>query len=1195
MSALGPFDVSAEQVERLSDAFTEFVNRLLSVETARAGLAGYKLKVTSDDNIADGGVDALLDNPKATKWLPDGKSAWQFKRGDLPPKKCREELQGATWAQDLVRDGAHYRLVLGTKLTAQKIERRREALVEEAKTLGVIGDGEEERIQVLDANSLANWASDLPPLAVAPFLHGPGSGVQPFDYWSSSRNHEFTWTSSPERGEAIDSLRRALLDPNNHEVRVHGDSGVGKTRLVMEALRADDLRPLVAYVPDEGSVSSHVLAHLVSDDRSGILVVDECPGRGHDKLTERIPKDSAVKLITIGPTDEYAVRSPVIALPAMPGQGIEEFLETNYPQLFIEARRFIAEHCSGNPRFAIVLASRIQELGEGRAAELIRQNDIKQFLRVLLPEGHHPFFLTSVLALAERVGWDRELRPQLEALARFAGVTPEEFEQLGQDLEARGVLVQQGRYRAVSPHPLAVVLAASAWRSHRTRIVDELLPQADRDLALAVFKRVADLGDYEPAQSVLRQLMASDGPFGTLESIEANELGEFLIQLAIIASEETARHLSQLIEAESLDGLRAQTQSRRDLVWALEKLVWHRNTFEVAADSLLRLALAENESYANNATGTWLGLFGAALPATAATPEQRLAYLRAHADSDEEAIRLLVVQACAGTMHHHEVAMVSGERQGGRLVEPRGSVRTLREAAEYRVELIRLLARLARDSDQQIAKEAVAGLVGAIDPLIDNPVVKEPLFEALLGLEPDDITRVRREVENLRHLYRGRDERPSVKAALDNLAEALPPADVLERLRVLLQMSPWDVERREYQEEISDLVSDTLETDQLDTVFEWLSEDDRLTSGWFLGHALAQHSSKLPDLLNQLALLADANLTALAGYLQGLVDEGDTAAFDDFLDSDRARDLDLRTVLALTVRGPLSDPAQQRVSRLLRELPVLEGVRLIFGWQRHIDVEGARQLIDEWSERLASQEDYNAVIDWISLWRPRDGDLPRELHDNVWSLLKRRRDYPNLSNERWDWGQLSALFASERPFELATVILDLISDDKGLFIEGDQEARLLCDTAREKPGEVWAEVTNRLENGDWRIAMTLQGWFTLCVPIEIISEWVGDSVERGRLVASIASVGAAEPSAVCRTLLEQFGDDEKVGSSLAAEFMSGSWTGSESSRLSSQISQLEGWLKADLPPPVKQWATRMIQSLERSREAALEREAERGY
>jgi hypothetical protein len=462
---------------------------------------------------------------------------------------------------------------------------------------------------VYDANKLAQWASQFPSLAVSRLAGGPGSVAVDFETWASGRPHDKQWVADGDRDTAIRTIRSQVSSPGIVEVRVQGESGIGKTRLVLEALNADELRPLVAYVYDERSVGGELLTHLIEDGRVAILVVDECPAERHIKLVEKLPADPAIRLITIGDSGAAATRSPVIAVSGMPEGGRDEFLRTNYPQLGAEARRFVSDHSQGNMRWTIVLADRVVGLTDAQAADLITRDDIQTFVATILPEGRS-FFCATILALLDRVGWDREMHFQLEVLAHFANVSVQEMESVGVELQQQDLLARHGRYRAIEPHPLAVLLAAEAWRTNGDRIISELLPELDEEMALSLFRRVADLGRFEPARSVLPQLLSENGPFASLQEIESGGLGTLLTQLAIVLPDEVALHISELIEPASIDELRAQTRSRRDLVWTLEKLVWHRRTFTSAANSLLRLALAENETFANNATRTWVDLYG---------------------------------------------------------------------------------------------------------------------------------------------------------------------------------------------------------------------------------------------------------------------------------------------------------------------------------------------------------------------------------------------------------------------------------------------------------------------------------------------------------------------------------------------------------------------------------------------------------
>ena len=250
-------------------------------------------------------------------------------------------------------------------------------------------------------------------------------------------------------------------------------------------------------------------------------------------------------------------------------------------------------------------------------------------------------------------------------------------------------------------------------------------------MALALFRRLAQLGRFEPARSVLPSLLGSGGPFGSLRSIDQQQIGGLLTQLAIVLPDETSSHLAVMIERASAEDLASLANSRRDLVWTLEKLVWHSRTFDQAADSLLKLALAEIENYANNATGTWVSLFGAMLPGTAASAAARSTYLSRVAVSDSAEVRALVIKAAAQGLTRNEHIGVSGEIQGGVLVEPRGTPPTWVEVGNYRRALLGILNDLRNDSVSEIAESSTDAILHAMHPLIDDPLVGEDLARIL--------------------------------------------------------------------------------------------------------------------------------------------------------------------------------------------------------------------------------------------------------------------------------------------------------------------------------------------------------------------------------------------------------------------------------------------------------------------------------
>lgn len=1199
--ALGPFQVTAEDIARLDAAFTDAINRLLETEAAAAGMLASSLVLNRVETIADGGVDASIhDAPPGTDWIPEGNSAWQFKRSNLGPTACADEFAKSKWAHDYLKSGGSYVVVLGVPLSEKLIEDRRRKIVDKAVELGLLADPESARVLVYDANALARWVSLFPSLAVNPVMGGPGTAAVDFTRWSASRRHQLAWTPDDARTEMIAAMRSDIVAEGVVEVRVQGEPGVGKTRLVLEALRVSSLEPLVAYVADAAEVSGELLEHLIGGGRTAVLVIDECPAERHASLAARLPDDPRIKLITIGHLGAAAARRPVLLIEPLPRGALEKLLEDNFSQLSSEARRFVVDHANGNPRWAEVMALRVLDAPDPQAAELIARNDIDQFVSSMLPEGRS-FFIATGIALFERVGWDREVATERELLADFLAVSTAEIQSAASELDGLGLLTKQGRFRSVSPHPLAVFLASRAWERDGQRIVEDLLNKLDEGMALSLFRRLADLGRFGPAQGVVAGLLGRGGLFESLQTIEERGTGRLLTQLAIVLPREVSRHLSELVEGAAESELRELTGVRRDLVWTLEKLAWHSDTFEAAADSLLALAMAENETYGNNATGTWKSMFGTMLPATAASPALRIQYLARAARHADPRRRLLAVDALAKAIDvRHESTMVSGELQGGVLVEPRGRPETWGEAWDYQVAAIDELAMLADDDDDEVRSAARAQLVGAIHPLAGLGKVWDKLEETLLTL-PVLHPATRRELVSLQALYERRSplddteekkaERQVTAQALESLHGRLPEPRPDELLELALSQRRWDLEDGELQARVLAAMTDYCsERDPLE-MLQLLGRD--MPAAWEFGVGLASLDLDTDAALRALADAYEINPPAMRGYLLRRVEAGETDVIAAFLESPHASRLSDAERLEVALLVEPNERLRQLIDRLVVDLPTAAVVRRFP--RPGDDSELSRQL-EGWCSRLKDQADYNAVVDWFSFALHGREELPELLRDTATELVLRRRDFPDVGRESWDWGRIAGAALPGNELAFAELVLDLMEHHELITLGGEEESQVLRAALERQTEPVWSEIADRLEAGSWRISMSVRPWLLSGLDPGPVEHWIGEDTERARIVARIAPVGGEQPTPIARHLLDKFGDDAEVGSSLYGALVSGSWVGNESDRIQRQIDQLNSWRddKSERRG-VRRWAADVVQSLMVSRQAALEREAERDF
>ncbi len=1185
----GPFSVSAEQVERLGQSFTPFVNRLLDIESAVALLAGADLRTTYRENLGDGGVDAGVSNAVGTRWVPAGTSAWQFKAGDPGNAGVADEFGGAHRARSIVDSGGKYILVIGKALNDQRVDARRSALADRAAELGLTV--EDETFQVLDANALARWAQEYPSLAASPLLRGMSEAVLDFNFWARSNRHNSKWISSDSRMLVRDQVNHLITESEFPDLRIAGVSGLGKTRAVLEALRDQPYESLVVYIYQADALPASVIPTLLTQGREAIVVIDDCSAKQHETLAGLILSDSQLKLITIGEPDAYVTRSPSIDLAALDDNALEEVLVTNEPNLWREARRVVVDASAGNVRLALLMAAALVRHPELSASELLTRDTIKQFITTQLPDGSL-FLGCSVLALFTSIGFEAELAAEIELVADALNIPLLDLQTALQVLADSGLASSHGRYRSVDPHPLAVYLARQAWGVLGDQIVTELIPRASNGLAERLLIRAAQIGDYAPTKNAVNRILAPDGPFSSLEVMSQKGRALLLPQMAVVSPDQMSAHLSTLLRVATTDQLRAAAPIRRSLVWALEKLVWHRRTFAEAADALLRLAQVETEAFSNNATGSWTELFGLMLPGTAAVPAQRAEYLQSVAESRERELRLLAVSAAARGLSVHEWIVVSGELQGGVVVEPRGTPTTWDEVHDYQTAMIQILRKLVDDTSPEVAETAFVALIKALHPLLEVEQLRPSLIASFSTLGAGTLSRVWTEVYRLDGLSK-RTGDDQFASALRDFANGLPPATDLDRLKAVVHTRLWDVGD---QGELRQKILDAIGPDSHDaeaTLLGLLNET--IPAAYDVGGALAEVSNDIPSTLAQLVIHWNTgNDLALVGFLRGLIKRGNATAFDEFLDDPLGRELPPEMRLALTVRGPSSSDAKARLWSLSEMVPVSRAASQVFSWKGELSDSELAQLLESWLDRLDDQQDYDAVVELLSL-NLYSRDMPSaELNPLVGTVIKRRTEFPDMGRRDWDWSELAKRQLEIDPPVVLQTLLKLVSDETAYIPPGEQDLEVLRLAIDKTQPVGWVEVMEQIEAGSWQLQMDGAGWLAESAPVDVVQSWVGDSLPRARTVASVTPVRRTEPTDVIRFLLGSFGSDDQVRSTLFSNLISGTWIGHESARISGLIEQLKDWARLEpRESPVRNWALDGITSLERQLQSTQRREAER--
>ena len=241
-----PFEVTGEHLAVLTErTLPQLLRHLLSAEGQAHGLPADGIHVAGSIYTPDGGEDGRIEwtgGPDRTPFLPSRLCQFQMKAASIGPKAAgREVLTGKGAVKDMVRSalkaGGCYIMLCGHSYVQRQIEERKRCIREALRGAGLtIDDGQ---VDFRDADQIAAWANHHP--SVATWLKErtqPGT-IGPFRswrHWAGRAEHNDSPWVEDERLPGLRAWLREQLTKPRRVCRIVGPSGIGKSRLTLEAL-----------------------------------------------------------------------------------------------------------------------------------------------------------------------------------------------------------------------------------------------------------------------------------------------------------------------------------------------------------------------------------------------------------------------------------------------------------------------------------------------------------------------------------------------------------------------------------------------------------------------------------------------------------------------------------------------------------------------------------------------------------------------------------------------------------------------------------------------------------------------------------------------------------------------------------------------------------------------------------------------
>ena len=941
--------ITFEEIQRLDQfQLTELLLMLLGLEAGKHNLFQAGIAVSLKIEVSDGGEDGRIKwdgGPQRTDWIPDRFTIFQSKATDMPEAKCKSEMckKDSKELKDRVKevldaDGT-YVLFYGRECNHQhcqpRIDKIREAIHESGANCATVA-----KIKIYDAQRIANWCNQYAS-AVTYVCERTGFqqpiGLKTWAVWAKHPDHQIQFFTNPTLEAAIKELLSALAKAKAI-VRVEGLSGLGKTRLVLEAFRAKDaetelraLRDSLVYC-DASLLGKEVVpfaGDLANRGIQGILVVDNCSAAIHKSLAAEVGRnDCQFKLITIDYvlTRPGHLESPLIRLEPRDFEDVvKNLLKHSYPDLRQGDLERIAQFAQGFPQMAVLLA-KARKQGDSNLGAL---NDEDLLEKLLWGRDAHDERARKVIescAVFDTMGLTGEPSSERNFVANeICGMKGEEFYGICQHFVQRGICQTGGDYVQVVPKPLALRLAAEWWRKQPPESVPPLLAKLTKiRLGQALCDQMAKLDFLPQARELTKQLCGERGPFGNAEVLASDEGSRLFRSLVEVNPQAGAQALQRAFETRTAEELRTiGGTARRNLVWALEKICFWADTFPTAAPVLLGFAAAENETWANNATGQLLQLFHILLPGTKASLVQRMQIVRDALGSAEIEKRRLCIKALGSALQTWHFSRMGGvESQGSRAPEEdfhptRGEVKAYwREAIQILTNIGEGEGELAQLAQKQLAEEIRGQLMHGLVDEVETTVKK---ISARRGPWPEARSAINDSLE-----FEGNRFTPEVRERLKHLAEALQPVTLIDQLRLQISIPEWEHQKKEDGQylDVSQMRAEALADKLVSQETKWLEHlplllEGEQRQGYAFGYRLSRRvDDPWPFIETALSALHSIpkekrNGIVLAGFLGGIANRHIVTEVLERIKNDP----DLNTEIVELTR--LSRPTRQDLDRLI--------------------------------------------------------------------------------------------------------------------------------------------------------------------------------------------------------------------------------------------------------------------------------------
>ena len=1132
------------------------------------------------------------------------------------------------------RNGHYFIICTGHDLTPKQRNAAKDHILSVLTEKGF--ERYEGTVDVLGASQIAAFAERYPGTA-SQLTADPVQEAWTLEEWRHDAHMANAFEESSEQAEIISRLRAGLQGKAKH-IRILGEAGLGKTRIVLESLKDEAISSYVLYIQHGSQFGQTKLFRRLlksGHDKPLILVLDELPENELSDIWRHLkPRCGYLKIVSMDHGQDVTRDEDIdrINAPYLSDETIKKILTDRVGQSS-ELDRWV-KICEGSPRVAQAVADNLY----ANPSDLLKSPaTIPIWSRFLHGYGSRDEAnsrqidcVAQHLALFSRFGYEAPVGSEAQYIAELIrNIDPTigwaRFQEIVQDLRARRVL-QGSRTLFFVPRALHIYLWKQFWERYGRGFdfarTFSSMPESLHVWFMNMFKYA---GGANTAH-VIEDILKFKGIFYQNEVLTSDKGGQFLSILAEANPAEVLRLLEATIGKWTNEELLKLEENRQQFVWTLEKIaVWPSYTVG-AMELLVRLAVNENASNSNNSTGTLLGLFGIGpeWAVTESSPKSRLPVFLKLLRAPSDAERRLGLQAAEASLDTHGMGfrVVGPEYQGLKERAKLWIPSTYDDWWQAQFVYFQALVDETKKWPSRLRPEVCNTLLNAVEHQIRTPPCTELAFQVLNTLVNDRAMLPEKLNGFFWHWreYTDNGKLPEITKRLQILERRYTRRDLVSRFnRYVLDVDwlEWEEERREQRGRarsrakvlVKALARRIARSPEKFNEICHLLTPEKIASGlWFFGQQLAQNDENrvfLPELIK--ITLSARHQTCLYGYLSelrqgnkdlyirtlnGFFDSEDTAwlGVDITLGSDYDDNLFIKCLSVLD-KGWV--PPQQfsllRYGRSIDHVPKqrLETLfRQLNSYQSEESMSLLVDLLDSIPFNDSSPVDPKFVFEVVSQSVPDDKgrDAMRGYH------------WKNVSQKLINWDKDWVL-------PLLNVLLTKMRNVVRLSYDS-YVGPFANELVQENPVGAWQIIKAHFEETlpKWRsdILNWLKGGLggfeekeprgaIIDLPLQEVFEWIDENPKsRAGLIAHAAprTLDDINGGKLTRELLRKYGQIDGVQSGISANFHSGGWSGPTSAYLKRKREKFRRWLAAGFAHEITRWIESEIEYLDRNIEQA---------